>query len=165
MSDLFDQFWRAYPRRVGKGAAEKAFDKLKVNDGLLKDMLLALEAQKRYRLAAKNSGEFIPDWCHPSTWLNQQRWLDEIPSHAELKERRARKECIVEGCSEPIHAEKDAKQYCYHHYSFDSSGSLRGGLLLVEQLRTYYREHKEIHDLRGQAALKYVRYKIRQIGK
>jgi hypothetical protein len=154
----FDEFWRAYPNRKGKGAAAKKYEK--IDDSTHKQILLAIEAQKKYRAAAAKTGEFLPEWCMPATWLNQQRWLDEIASHAELKEKAASKICIIQGCSEPVHAEKDAKQYCYHHYSYDERGKLRGGLILVDKLRQHYLEHPEIHELRGKAAFKFMKYAI-----
>lgn len=72
----FTKFWKAYPRRVGKGAAERIFLRLKVDDALLETMLNVIERAKHSKAWIKNGGEFIP---HPSTWLNQKRWLDEVP--------------------------------------------------------------------------------------
>jgi len=65
----FDQFWRAYPHRVGKGAALKAF-RAAARKTDLETMLAAIV---RY-IAARP-----PDrpWANPATWLNQERWLDE----------------------------------------------------------------------------------------
>lgn len=72
MSDAFDRFWKAYPRKVGKGDARKAFDKVKVPvDTLIK----AVEAQKASAQWKKDGGSFIP---YPATWLRQCRWEDEI---------------------------------------------------------------------------------------
>jgi len=81
----FETFYSAYPRKVGRGAAEKAFNKLKPDAELVKTMVLAIQAQSIYRKEAQKAGAFVPDWCHASTWLNGQRWLDEIPSHEKLK--------------------------------------------------------------------------------
>lgn len=67
----FDEFWAAYPSKVAKGAAEKAFAKLRPTQDLLRQMLDAIEAQKG---SARWRGGYIPN---PSTWLNQTRWLDE----------------------------------------------------------------------------------------
>jgi len=89
--DKFSEFWSSYPNRKGKGAAAKKYEKIDADTH--KTILLAIEAQKRYRAAAKKTGEFMPEWCMPATWLNQQRWLDEIESHAELKEKKASKVC------------------------------------------------------------------------
>lgn len=77
-SDLFPLFWVAYPRKVSKVAAKKVFDKLKVDDSLLKQMLKALDVQKQSR--QWQTKEYIP---HPTTWLNQRRWEDETEEEQE----------------------------------------------------------------------------------
>jgi uncharacterized protein YdaU (DUF1376 family) len=69
----FEEFWRAYPRKVGKDAAAKAFARRKVDAALLAQILGALERQRPH-LDLRDDGRFIP---HPSTWLNEGRWLDE----------------------------------------------------------------------------------------
>lgn len=73
----FSNFWQAYPKKVGKGAAEKAFKKYKPDDVLLDAMLNALSVQKQSDQWKKDGGQFIPN---PATWLNQKRWEDESPS-------------------------------------------------------------------------------------
>jgi uncharacterized protein YdaU (DUF1376 family) len=70
----FERFWSAYPRKVAKDAAAKAFAKRKVDDALLAVMLSALARQRESEQWRKNRGQFIP---HPATWLNEGRWLDE----------------------------------------------------------------------------------------
>ena len=74
----FDTFWSAYPRKVSKTQAKKVFDKLKVDEQLLEQMLSALEVQKQSK--QWQTKEYIP---HPSTWLNQRRWEDEIEEQQE----------------------------------------------------------------------------------
>lgn len=69
----FEAFWRAYPAKVGKDAARKAFDKRKVDDPLLALMLAAIDAQKTTDKWRKDGGQYIPN---PATWLNQGRWMD-----------------------------------------------------------------------------------------
>lgn len=66
----FASFWEAYPRKVGKGAAIKAW--LKVAPPL-KECLDALAWQTKTEQWAEHGGKYIP---HPTTWINQQRWLD-----------------------------------------------------------------------------------------
>ena len=78
---LFDVFWRAYPRKVGPAAAKKAFAKLKVTEELLSKMLHAIEVQKRYTWKDKDP-QYIP---HPSSWLNGERWEDEIQAVSSQK--------------------------------------------------------------------------------
>lgn len=69
----FESFWLAYPRRIGKDAARKAFDKRKPDDLLLTTMLAAIEKQSQSAAWTKDGGQFIPN---PATWLNQGRWMD-----------------------------------------------------------------------------------------
>ena len=72
-ASAFDAFWSAYPKKVGKGAAEKSFSKL--SPSLLPQMLSAIDTQKKSDQWAKDNGQFIPN---PTTWLNQRRWEDEV---------------------------------------------------------------------------------------
>lgn len=71
----FKEFWRHYPRKVGKGAAEKAWDKIKPGKALLSLILSALDQQKKCEQWQRENGRYIPN---PSTWLNQKRWEDDI---------------------------------------------------------------------------------------
>jgi hypothetical protein len=71
----FDEFWKMYPRKVGKGAAEKKWADLKITDELKIKILKAIENQRGCDQWTKDGGRFIP---HPSTWLNQRRWEDEL---------------------------------------------------------------------------------------
>jgi hypothetical protein len=73
-SHLFDIFWKAYPRKVSPANAKRSFAKLKVDEEMLKKMLHAIEAQKRSVWLDKDP-QYIP---HPSTWLNGERWEDEV---------------------------------------------------------------------------------------
>ena len=74
--DAFDTFWKAYPRKVGKEAARKAFAKVKVP---VETLVTAVEAQKASPQWTKDGGQFIPN---PATWLNQGRWEDEAEGMA-----------------------------------------------------------------------------------
>ncbi len=70
----FEEFWKMYPRRTGKGAAYLAWRKLKVSSELLAQIKIALTWQIKSLQWTQDGGQFIP---YPSTWLNQHRWLDE----------------------------------------------------------------------------------------
>lgn len=72
---LFDKFWKAYPRKVAKPEAMKAFVRIKPDDELMDKIMSALERAKGSRDWQKDDGQFIP---YPSTWLNQARWEDEL---------------------------------------------------------------------------------------
>jgi len=65
----FEDFYQAYPRKVGRGAAEKAWAKLRPSPELLAEILSALQ-----RWEVPTDPQYIP---HPATWLNAKRWADE----------------------------------------------------------------------------------------
>lgn len=73
----FEVFWSAYPKRVGKGAAFKAFEKLHPSQALLDKMIQAIDLQKESYQWKREDGQYIP---YPSTWLNQSRWEDDVGS-------------------------------------------------------------------------------------
>jgi len=80
-SSLFDSFWKAYPRKINKGFAKKVFAKMKVTEDLLAKMIQAIEVQKRSVWKDKDP-QYIP---HPSTWLNGERWEDEVQTTTDSK--------------------------------------------------------------------------------
>ena len=75
IDERFEQFWIVYPRKIGKGAARKAFEKIKPNDELLKRIVVAVVAQSKSTAWTDEGGRYIPS---PSRWLNEERWGDEI---------------------------------------------------------------------------------------
>lgn len=76
ISDPFEIFWSTFPRRIGKGAARTAFAKAKK----LISSSKIIEAAQEFADFCEEQGtekRFIP---HPSTWLNQERWDDDLES-------------------------------------------------------------------------------------
>lgn len=69
----FNSFWNQYPNKKGKVEARKKF--LNLNKDLLPVILDSLEKYKMSPQWVKDGGRFIP---HGSTWINQQRWEDEL---------------------------------------------------------------------------------------
>ena len=67
----FDRFWTAYPRKVGKQAARRAFERVRLP---VEQLLAALERQRNDPQWHRENGRYIP---HPATWLTQARWEDE----------------------------------------------------------------------------------------
>ena len=76
----FDMFWSQYPRKTNKVAARRAWDKAKPDDTLIDTMLRAISVQRLSR--QWQNPELIP---HASTWLNGERWNDELPAAREAK--------------------------------------------------------------------------------
>ena len=66
----FDQFWRAYPRKVAKLAAQREWERRKPD---LDTVLTALAQQRQQWTDLK----FTP---HARTWLSQERWRDGEPT-------------------------------------------------------------------------------------
>lgn len=92
-SDLtaFETFYSAYPRKIAKKNALKAWSKIDVTPDLLKTILEAIEKQKKCSQWVKDGGKFIP---HPASWLNAERWNDEVEaesSPATTKNSKVRK--------------------------------------------------------------------------
>lgn len=75
----FKDFWKTYPRKEGKGAAEKAWTKaVKSTDPT--EIITALKEQlPNLAMRRRTDGDFRP---YPATWLNQKRWEDETPEPA-----------------------------------------------------------------------------------
>lgn len=71
--DLFDVFWKQYPKKVAKPYAFKVWKKINPSDELLQKMLSAINTQ-----GLRNKDiQFVPN---PATWLNGERWEDEVAS-------------------------------------------------------------------------------------
>ena len=70
--DEFEVFWNAYPKKVGKQAAKKAFEKVSVP---VESLVTAIKRQECSPQWSKDDGQYIPN---PATWLNQGRWEDEV---------------------------------------------------------------------------------------
>jgi hypothetical protein len=86
MADLtgepdFEEFWAAYPRKVGKAAARKSWDTAVIKIKIAPADIVA--GARRYATAKR--GTEIQYVAHASTWLNQQRWTDEHVGGGEVE--------------------------------------------------------------------------------
>ena len=69
----FDEWWRAYPRKVGKDAAQPVF--IRITKARKATVAELIEGAKRY---AAERAEQDPQFTkHPKTWLNGGHWADE----------------------------------------------------------------------------------------
>jgi hypothetical protein len=104
-SEWFDQFWRAYWRRVSRKAAYAAFVKCVTSQARFDEVMVAVQAQSAEMMA--RSPDKRP---HASTWLNQERWNDEpietarpkrsdalTALYAELEQKQQETNVITEG--------------------------------------------------------------------
>lgn len=69
----FDEFWSQFPKKKSKGAAAKAWAKLRCNS-ILPKILAGLRLAKASHDWTKDGGQYIPN---PATWLNATGWEDD----------------------------------------------------------------------------------------
>ena len=81
LTDKFDLFWRLYPRKRGKGAARRAFEKALKRA----DFATIIGGLQAYLPHLPDDHQFIP---HPSTWLNGERWDDEYEDEINGREQQ-----------------------------------------------------------------------------
>lgn len=70
--ELFARFYAAYPRKLGKQAAVKAWNKA-VKGGVAPEVILR-GIEQQAEILERRERQFVP---HPATWLNQGRWEDD----------------------------------------------------------------------------------------
>lgn len=75
--DSFEKFWQAYPKKVVRIAALKAWQKLSPDQRLFDEIMAALEKHTAQDSWHKENGKYIPK---PSNWLSDERWADELSS-------------------------------------------------------------------------------------
>ena len=78
VDDGFEAFWKEYPKKVGKGDARKSWGKIKPGKALQETMLKTLRAARESDQWKADGGKYIPN---PSTWLNQERWTDDVSTY------------------------------------------------------------------------------------
>ena len=81
-AEWFAEFWESYPRKVGKGQAEKAFTKAcrsEVDFAAIMHGLSQQNEEKFRYMTGTDDERFIP---YPSTWLNGKRWEDSAEKYS-----------------------------------------------------------------------------------
>jgi DNA-binding Lrp family transcriptional regulator len=77
--DQFEEFWKLYPRKVGKPTAKQRWDTLSKKPS--KDQpdfeTIKKAIQEQSKSDQWQDPKYIP---HPSTWINGERWEDELPA-------------------------------------------------------------------------------------
>lgn len=82
--DPFELWWDVYPRKVAKVAARKAWKAVPAKIGL--EDLLELTRLFADHVVGKDP-EHV---AHPATWLNGERWTDELPDRSQTDGQLAR---------------------------------------------------------------------------
>lgn len=109
----FEDFWLAYPRRVARKDAEKAW--LKIDASQHEKIFSAVAEQRKTEDWRKSSGQYIP---YPASYLRGERWLDELEADISMGQckwningnRGPEPRCITAGS-----IEKNGVVYCKKH--------------------------------------------------
>ena len=80
--DRFARFWKLYPKKQGRAASEKAWQKIKMTDELYETIIQALAIQSQSKDWTKENGQYVPNG---STWLNGKRWEDEVKQSSQSR--------------------------------------------------------------------------------
>lgn len=86
MLERFNEFWEAYPKKVGKKAAFKSWKKENPDAELHSRIMEKVVAAKQTWQWQEECGRFIPT---PKTWLNEGRWDDEYEEASHVHIERA----------------------------------------------------------------------------
>lgn len=113
----FEAFWKAYPRRVAKPDALKAWNKLQLTEEQCAALMTALDAAKRSEQWCRDDGKYIP---HPATWLNKRRFEDEPELQLVQPSTPAVEPCP---CGAPGTVKVGGKWRCNAHVKTDSHGA------------------------------------------
>ena len=83
-SESFDLFWSAYPVKKAKKKAQASWAKIRPDADLFAKIMNSLNKHKKSPQWTKDGGQFIP---HAATWLNQERWNDELEAKVGSNEK------------------------------------------------------------------------------
>jgi hypothetical protein len=73
--ERFEEFWELYPRKVAKAKAWDKWQKLKPDETLFGEIMAGLRKYVESKQWHNDNGRYVP---YPITFLNQERWKDEI---------------------------------------------------------------------------------------
>jgi DNA-binding MarR family transcriptional regulator len=72
----FDRFWDAYPKKQKRLDAQRAWKKLNPDTELTERIIKDVQIRSQRFDWQKENGKYVP---MPTTYLNGQRWTDELP--------------------------------------------------------------------------------------
>lgn len=98
LTEPFQRFWDAYPKRRHKQEAFEIFKELNPDETLLTVIIESVKRQAASEEWQKNNGQYVP---LPTTYLNGKRWADEItviqPDELKLKRKLLNKNMGEDG--------------------------------------------------------------------
>ena len=99
-SDQFEEFWKIYPRKIGRKKAIPIFQR-SLKDTSFENIINGLN--KHLVLWKDTEAQFIP---HPTTWLNGERWDDEVVLPNKKIEVKKINKYVCDKCEKLIEVEK-----------------------------------------------------------
>lgn len=103
VSERFEEFWKAYPKKRSRGLAEKSWAKIKPSEQLHNAIMQSLERAKTSEDWTKDNGKFIP---HPASWLTAKGWEDEYetaqPPPNQREKPKGCEKCQFSGLISPM---------------------------------------------------------------
>jgi hypothetical protein len=89
IDELFDAFWKSYPRKTAKRGAASAF----VKAIRRAEPETIIEGARRYADDPNRDSTFT---AHPASWLNDDRWLDEaLPPRTKTTKNASQRDRLV----------------------------------------------------------------------
>lgn len=82
--EWFNTFWKEYPRKTNKKNAKRTFLRI-INEELYQTILADIRVRKNTKDWTKDKGKFVP---HPTTYLNGERWNDQIKGSNQPKQEQ-----------------------------------------------------------------------------
>jgi hypothetical protein len=111
---MFESFWGIYPRRLARKDAERAWAKIPPAKQI--DVVNAIKKHVQMWKQQGTEKQFIP---YPATWLNGQRWEDEIELAPEMPQcdwnRNGTRDSNGVRCPEQAVKEQEGQFYCAAH--------------------------------------------------
>jgi hypothetical protein len=75
-SQDFESWYQNYPNKIAKKKAHDAWNSKNGSRPDVEILLKHLTRQTEERERAIKEKRFVPEWCHPATYINQERWED-----------------------------------------------------------------------------------------
>ena len=142
--EAFGRFWSLYPRKVGKGQAERAW--AKATAGMTPDDLeaftvaavFAVARDRRTRQWAESMAD-PADPCgkipHPATWLNGRRWEDAPPAPVAVR-RLGDRDPEAAAKDDPAMDRKMKAARAWKFYCDDLDAGIEGELMAFKAAAT-----------------------------
>ena len=91
----FEEWWTAYPKKIGKGGAYRAWKRASQSLPALSAHVAILVGWTCSEKWKDDGGRYIPN---PQTWINERRWDDTIPESVKTSDERYQAKILEEIC-------------------------------------------------------------------